>query len=158
MTREASIQISGLKELEKNLLALQKEYGGKAGAQAMRPAVTAAIRPLEDRVIETTPVDEGTLVGSVKRRVGEVTKDMRSYSSTMYKSSTVLAGRVGYFGNRVYKRAISVEYGTVDMAAQHTLERAFDSEARGMAKRFGDTLGKAIERKAKALHRKQTKG
>lgn len=158
MTREASIEIRGLRELEQALLALQKEYGGKVGAQAMRPAVTAAIRPLEDRVIETTPVDQGALVGSVKRRVGAVTRDMRSYSSTMYKSSTILAGRVGYFGNHVYKRAISVEYGTVNMAAQHTLERAFDSEVRGMAKRFGDTLGKAIERKAKALHKKQMKG
>jgi hypothetical protein len=152
------IEVKGLRELEKALLALQKEYGGKAGAQAMRPAVTAAIKPLKQQVIQDTPVDSGALQASIKQTVGAVTKDMLSHSRNHYNNTTVIAGRVGYFGNKVYKRAISVEYGTIEIAAQHNLENVFDREAKGMATRFGSKLGPAIEKKAKALHNKQMKG
>ena len=156
--KPTQIEIQGLKELEKNLIKLQKEYGGKAGARAIRPAITAALKPLEQSILETTPVDEGTLKASVKRRVGVVTRDMRAFSPSKYKSTTVLAGRVGYWGKRVYKRAVSMEYGTVNVAARHTLRDAFDAEAKGMARVFGEKLGPAIEKTAKALHRKQTRG
>jgi len=152
------VEIKGLRELEKALLELQKEYGGKSGAQALRPAVNAAIKPLKDQVIENTPDDTGGLRASVKQTVGAVTKDMLSHSMRQYNNTTVIAGRVGYFGNNVYKRAISVEYGTIEIAAQHNLENVFDREAKGMATRFGKKLGPAIERKAKALHKKQMKG
>ena len=152
------IEIKGLRELEKALLGLQKEYGGKAGAQAMRPAITAAIKPLKQQLEQDTPVDSGALKASVKQTVGAVTKDMMAFSRSKYKNSTILAGRVGYFGNKVYKRAISVEYGTIDIAAQHTLENVFDREASGMASRFGKSLGPAIEKKAKALNKKKAGG
>jgi len=152
------IEIKGLRELEKALLDLQKEFGGKSGAQAMRPAITAAIKPLKQQVIQDTPVDSGGLQASVKQTVGVVTKDMMLFSRGQYKSTTIIAGRVGYFGNKVYKRAISIEYGTIEIAAQHNLENVFDREASGMASRFGKSLGPAIEKKAKALNKKKAKG
>jgi len=152
------IEIKGLRELEKALLDLQKEFGGKSGAQAMRPAITAAIKPLKQQVIQDTPVDSGGLQASVKQTVGAVTKDMMLFSRGQYKSTTIIAGRVGYFGNKVYKRAISIEYGTIEIAAQHNLENVFDREASGMASRFGKSLGPAIEKKAKALNKKKAKG
>ena len=127
--KSEQIEVKGLKELERALLALQKEYGGKSGAQALRPAVVAAIKPLKAKLQDDTPV--------------------------FYNSTTVLAGRVGYFGNNVWKRALHMEYGTVNLSANHTLEQVFDSESRAMIRRFSKTLGPAIEKKAKALNRKR---
>ena len=153
--KSEQIEVKGLKDLERALLALQKEYGGKSGAQALRPAVVAAIKPLKAKVQDDTPVDEGYLLGSVKQTVGKPTRDMLSRTPGFYNSTTVLAGRVGYFGNKVYRRALYMEYGTVDIAANHTLEQIFDSEGRAMIRRFSKTLGPAIEKKAKALNRKR---
>lgn len=150
-----TIEIKGLRELEQTLVALQKEYGGKAGPQAMRPAVVAAIKPLKAMVEGDTPVDEGHLLNSVKQTVGKPTKDMLSYSPNSYKSTTIVAGRVGYFGNNVYGRALRMEFGTRYISANHTLERVFDAQATAMATRFGKTLGPAIEKKAKALNKKR---
>lgn len=150
-----TIEVKGLKELEKALVALQKEYGGKAAPQAMRPAVVAAIKPLKAKVQDDTPVDDGWLLKSVKQTVGKPTRDMLSYSPNFYKSTTIIAGRVGYFGNSVWKRALHMEYGTRDIPAKHTLEQVFDTEARAMTMRFSKTLGPAIEKKAKALNKKR---
>lgn len=149
-----TIEVKGLRQLEAALVALQKEYGGKAAPQAMRPAVVAAIKPLKTRVQSDTPVDEGWLLKSVKQTVGKPTRDMLGRSPNFYKGTTIIAGRVGYFGNNVWKRALHMEYGTRDISAKHTLERTFDEEASGMAMRFGKTLGPAIEKKAEALNKK----
>ena len=149
------IKIEGLRDLEKALVALQKEYGGKSGAQALRPAVVAAIKPLKALVEENTPVDEGWLLKSVKQTVGKPTKDMLGRSPNFYKSTTIIAGRVGYFGNNVYGRALHMEYGTLHVSANHTLEQVFDAEAKAMTVRFSKTLGPAIEKKAKALNKKR---
>lgn len=150
-----TIEVKGLKDLEKALVALQKEYGGKAAPQAMRPAVVAAIKPLKAMVQDDTPVDDGWLLKSVKQTVGKPTRDMLSRSPNFYKSSTIIAGRVGYFGNNVWKRALHMEYGTRDIPAKHTLEQVFDAEAKAMTVRFSKTLGPAIEKKAKALNKKR---
>jgi len=150
-----TIKVEGLKELEAALVALQKEYGGKAAPQAMRPAVVAAIKPLKAIVEGDTPVDEGWLMKSVKQTVGKPTRDMMKWSPQFYKHTTIIAGRVGYFGNRVWRRALHMEYGTRHIPAKHMLERAFDAEARAMTIRFSKKLGPAIEKKAKALNKKR---
>lgn len=150
-----TFEVKGLRELEKALVALQKEYGGKAAPQAMRPAVVAAIKPLKALVQDNTPVDDGWLLKSVKQTVGKPTRDMLSRSPSFYKGTTIIAGRVGYFGNNVYKRALHMEYGTINVTANHTLEQVFDAEAKAMAVRFSKTLGPAIEKKAAALNKRR---
>lgn len=156
--RSGKIEVSGLKELEAALVALQKEYGGRSGAQALRPAVVAAVKPLEPMVREVTPVDSGTLRDSVKSVIGKPTKSMMR--SQHYNKTTIIAGRVGWFWSRpsLWAQALSVEYGTRSAPAQHVLDGVFESEYKGMLKRFKDKLGPAIERKAKSLNRKRTKG
>lgn len=156
--RSGKIEVSGLKELEAALVALQKEYGGRSGAQALRPAVVAAVKPLEPMVREVTPVDSGTLRDSVKSVIGKPTRAMMY--SQHYNSTTIIAGRVGWFWSRpsLWAQALSVEYGTRSAPAQHVLDGVFESEYKGMLKRFKDKLGPAIERKAKSLNRKRTKG
>ena len=158
MAKDGTIKVTGLKELEKNLRALQKEYGGKAAPQAMRPAIKAAITPLKALVEDDTPVDGGWLLKSVKQTISKPTRAMKASNPNLYKDTTILAGRVGYFGKNVIRRAVFMEYGTRDIAANHTLERVFDREAKGMANRFKSALGPAIEKKAKALNKKRNKG
>lgn len=152
------IEVRGLRELEAALLALQKEYGGKAGAQAMRPAVVAAMKPVKQEILQDTPVDQGTLRDSTRVTVGAPTKKM--LSSAHYKNTTIIAGRAGWFWSRpsLWSQALAVEFGTRQVAAQHVLETVFMREHMGMLKRFKDTLGPAIEKKAKALNKKRTKG
>ena len=151
------IEVKGLRELEQSLLALQKEYGGKAAEQAMRPAVVAAVKPLKAKVIEGTPVDKGTLRDSTKMTVGKPTKKM--LRSDHYNNSTILVGRVGWFWSSpsLWTQALAVEFGTRDVAAQHVLDRVIFSEHKTMIKNFKDKLGPAIEKKARALHKKQGK-
>ena len=150
-----TIEVKGLRQLEAALVALQKEYGGKAAPQAMRPAVVAAIKPLKARVQSDTPVDEGWLLKSIKQTVGKPTRDMLNRSPNFYQGATIIAGRVGYFGDNIWKRALFMEYGSRYIPANHTLEKAFDEEAGGMAMRFGKKLGPAIEKKATALNKKR---
>lgn len=152
---EKEIRVDGLRQLEKNLIALQKEFGGKAAAQAMRPAVVAAIKPLKPLVAEGTPVDEGTLRASVAVKVGKPNRKM--LRSDHYNNTTILVGRVGWFWSdtSLWNQALAVEFGTRSKPATHVLEQAFDTQANTMAKTFGDTLGPAIEKKAKALAKKK---
>lgn len=156
--RPGTIEVHGLRELEGALVALQREYGSRSGAQALRPAVVAAVKPLEPTVREATPVDEGTLRESVKSAIGKPTKAMMH--SQYYNSTTIIAGRVGWFWSRpsLWAQALSVEYGTRSAPAQHVLEGVFDAEYKGMLKRFKDKLGPAIEKKAASLNRKRTRG
>lgn len=156
--RNGVIQVEGLRDLEDALVALQKEYGGRAGAQALRPAVVAAVKPLEAIVREATPVDSGTLRDSTKSAVGAPTKGM--LRSQHYNGSTIIAGRVGWFWGRpsLWSQALAVEYGTRKLPAQHVLDRVFDTEYKGMLRRFKEKLGPAIEKKAAALNRKRSGG
>lgn len=151
------IEVKGLREMERALLALQKEYTGKAAVQAMRPAVKAAMAPLEAKVSEGTPKDKGTLRESVAVKVGKPTR--RMLYSQHYNSTTILAGRVGWFwtGRSLWTQALAVEFGTRETPANHTLEKVFDNEVDGMLYRFKTTLGPAIEKKAKSLAKKRAK-
>ena len=151
------IKVEGLKELEKALIALQKEYGGKAAPQAMRPAVKAALAPVLDTVKENTPVDTGELRDSAKLKIGVVTKKMKR--SHHYDKNTVIAGRVGWFwkGRSLWKKSLAVEYGTREIPATLTLRGAMDNHQQGMLNRFKKTLGTSIEKKAKQLAKKRGK-
>lgn len=152
------IEVKGLRELEAALLALQKEYGGRTAVQAMRPAVVAAMKPIKQEVLQDTPVDQGTLRDSTRVTIGAPTKKM--LSSAHYNNTTIIAGRAGWFWSRpsLWSQALAVEFGTQQVAAQHVLESVFMREHSGMLKRFKDTLGPAIEKKAKALNKKRMKG
>tara|TARA_R110002153_G_scaffold54271_3_gene151186 strand:- start:868 stop:1335 length:468 start_codon:yes stop_codon:yes gene_type:complete len=149
------LRVKGLRELEAALSDLQKEFGGKAAPQAMRPAVKAAIDPLKSQVTQGTPVDSGGLKDSVAAKIGKPTKKM--LRSDHYNQNTVIAGRVGWFwrGRSLWNQALAVEFGTDDMAAEHVLEGVFDRESGGMLKRFKDTLGPAIEKKARSLAKRR---
>jgi carbohydrate-selective porin OprB len=149
------MDVKGMRELEASLRALQAEYGGKAAPQALRPAMRAAMAPLVSDVTSATPVDSGSLVDSVKLKIGKPTKKMSS--SQYYNSSTILYGQVGWFWSNpsLWNQALAVEFGTQDTPARNVLRGVHEQEAQGMLQRFGDTLGPAIEKKAAQLAKKR---
>lgn len=151
------IEVKGLKELERNLLALSDEFGPKAGVQAMRPAMRAAVKPLESTIIATTPRDSGTLADSTKTKIGKPTKKM--LRSVHFNEKQVLSARVGWTWKEVslWNQSLAVEFGTRNQSQQAVLRNAFDQHRNQMLQDFGDALGPAIEKKAKALYRKRAK-
>ena len=151
------MKVEGLKALETSLRELQKEYGGKAATQAMRPSIKAAMTPVEDTVKNNTPVDTGTLRDSIKVKIGKPTKKM--LTSAHYNSTTIIYGQVGWFWRNpsLWDRALAVEYGTRDLPASIVLRSAMDVHHQGMINRFKDTLAPSIEKKAKQLAKKRSK-
>ena len=154
---ETKMKVEGLRDLEKSLRGLQKEYGGKAATQAMRPAVKAAMTPIEDTVRNNTPVDTGSLRDSTKTKIGKPTKKM--LSSAHYNSTTIIYGQVGWFwrGQSLWYKSLAVEYGTRNTPAKFILRSAMDTHHQGMINRFKDTLAPSIEKKAKQLAKKRSK-
>ena len=158
MSVEIKGNLTGLKDLEKALSALNKEYGGKAAAQALRPAIRAAIKPLESDVRNATPVQSGALKESTKVKIGKPTKNMAS--SEYYAKDTVVYGQVGWFWKgkpSLWIQALAVEYGNNKVPAQAILRDTFNANSDEMLKKFKSSLGPAIEKKAKALAKKQLK-
>ena len=163
MARNKEIRVEGLKDLEKALLRLQKEYGGNTAVQAMRPAVKAAMGPLVPTVKMATPIDTGELSNSVKLKIGKPTKRMtksRHYSSSAYTSDVVIYGQVGWFfpkGRENHLKAVAVEYGTRDVPASFALRGALENSEVVIVNRFKNALGPAIEKKAAAAARKRNR-
>ena len=149
------IRVEGLRDLERNLRALQKEYGGKAATQAMRPALKAAIDPLKGDIAQDTPVDSGNLQATTKVAIGKPNKKM--LATRHYNATTVIAGRVGWFwrSRSYWYQAIAMEFGTRGSPALNILRGTFDREHMGMLNRFKTALGPAIEKKAKSLKKKR---
>ncbi|QCO57441.1 hypothetical protein EOK75_17150 (plasmid) [Pseudorhodobacter turbinis] len=153
------MKLTGMAELEQALLALGDEYGPKAGVQALRPAVRAAVDPIKSIIETTTPRDSGQLAASTKIRIGKPTKKM--LASEHFHENMVLVGRVGWTWSgapSLWHQALAVEFGTTEMSGSATLRNALDMNAEEMINNFGRTLGPAIEKKAKQLHKKRMKG
>lgn len=153
---DINMRLEGLRAMETSLRALQKEYGGKAAVQALRPAVRAAMAPLVAEVSANTPADTGSLKDSVKLKIGKPTRKI--LSSEYYRSSTILYGQVGWFWSgrpSLWKRALTVEFGNKELPAQNVLRGIHEREAPEMLRRFGETLGPAIEKKAAQLAKKR---
>ena len=112
--------------------------------------------PLVADVTQDTPVDSGALRDSVKIKIGKPTARMSS--SAHYNSSTVIYGQVGWFWRSpsLWHEALAVEFGTQNVPARNVLRGIHDREAAGMLRRFQETLGPAIERKAAQLSRRSS--
>ena len=159
MARSKDIKVEGLKDLEKALRELGKEFGNpKYAVQAMRPAMKAAMKPVEERIEQNTPIDSGGLKESVTTKIGKATKKIKK--SNHFNETTIIVGRSGYFwkkGESRWNQALAVEFGNEKVSGSAPLRNAFDEEHAGMLQRFKDTLGPAIEKKGKSLNKKRGK-
>lgn len=150
-------EVKGLKELEDKLMQLADGYGPKAGVQAMRPALKAAVGPLEATIQTSTPKDSGNLAASTKTRIGKPTKKM--LQSEYIDPNSVIVAQVGWMWSKpsLWDQALAVEFGTSEMSGSATLRNAIDSHAEQIIDDFGAALGPAIEKKAKALGKKRSR-
>lgn len=153
---DISMRVEGLRDLERSLIALQEEYGGRAATQALRPAVRAAMSPLVDDVIQGTPTDTGALAESTKLRIGKPSRKMVGHSHH-YSSAAVIYGAVGWHWRSpsLWRQALAVEYGTNDTPPHYTLRNAFEGKEQEIIDRFTRSLGPAIEKKAGQLARRR---
>ena len=158
-----SIEIHGLKQLEKNLLAL----GAELGAKTFRAALMDAAEPLKQEIINNTPVGkyEERIVktkkgGSVRITPGFMKSRVKKRSSINRKGSasrkfnknTSAIVRVGVF--RV-PYAGFVEFGTSKAAAQPFVRPAAVSQFSNVTNIFKQRLQHRIKLAVKRLARQK---
>lgn len=151
------MKLTGMKELERALLDLGKEYGDpKYALQAMRPAMKKAVEPLVDNIKANTPVDDGDLRDSSKFKIRKAnTKD-----KDVFGQDSIIVAEAGWIwaaGKGTYAKALAVEYGTSNKKAQPVLRRALEANAGSMISTFKEELAKSIKKKAKQLAKKSVK-
>jgi HK97 gp10 family phage protein len=154
---ELNGKVDGLKELEKNMRRLGREYSDPRFAlKALRPAMRNAVKTLELNIRATTPVDTGTLSLSTKTRVRQSNKQDKQ---TLGQDSVMVAD-VGWHwqkGQSLMKQALAIEYGNARSVAQPTLRPALAKNAQQIVDTFVTELRASIEKKAKQLARNSRK-
>lgn len=162
---EPKIEIQGLQELEKNLLALGADLGSKALTSALRDAADpfldqmkqdAAIGGYGSRTVKTkggskVEISPGFMRSRIKKRA---IRNRKGAASKKFDAKTTALVRVGVF--RV-PYAVQVEYGTSRSKAQPFVRPAAD---RGdeVVRLFKGRLQHRIKLAARRLARKQIKG
>ena len=153
--------LEGAKDVERMLKGLADEYGPKNAASAFNGAVRAAMKGTLDQIQRETPVDRGLLKDSVALKVGKPSKK-RLRDSQFVDEFTVVEGRCGWFwkrGDAVNSfEALAVEFGTQTTPAQPTLRKALQNNAQNMVSTFAKEIGPQIEKKARSLGRRRSKG
>jgi HK97 gp10 family phage protein len=148
---ELNGKIDGLKELEKSMRDLGKQYSDpKFAVKALRPALKNSVQPLEMTIRGNTPVDTGELRDSVKTRVRQANK----IDKGTLGQDAVMVADVGWHwvkGQSLLKQALAVEFGNKVTQAQPTLRPALFSNAQRIVDSFKTELIASIEKKAKQL-------
>ncbi len=148
--------INGLKDLEKALTQISKEYGPKEGEKTLRQALRNSAKPVLEAAKENVPEKSGKLKKSLKISVGKPNKQDKRRGAT---KDTVAVARVkagntkkAELGGVYYTHM--VEYGTERSAPVPFLRPAIENESHRSREIFADELGKAIDKTAKRLQRK----
>ena len=145
-------KITGLRQLERNLLEISKEYGPKKALQTLRPAIRKALLPLEQQIRAKTPRDSGDLAKLTTIKVGKPSK--RERGSSRVSSDAVLIGKVGWFWRgkpSFWFQALAVEFGTRFVPGRSVLRSAIESNQSTMLETFKRELKISIEKKVKQL-------
>lgn len=135
-----SVQIEGLQELERNLLALPEDLAKKALGAAAR----TSMRFLQRRIQGSAPVKTGQLKRGIQVR--------SKFISDGVKGGTIVVS-IGLQLKPKEKSAFYgkfVELGTVHIKTPHPfMKPEFDAWAGAVLKMFGKELGAAIEKTAR---------
>ena len=129
-----SMEVKGLKELDKALAALGAQAGGKALVAALKDAA----KPVHDHMIANAPEDSGNLKDNIKMR----SKKAKGKTGAKVSVSTKKAD---------FHKAISAEFGTQKQVAKPFIRAALESKWRQSLAIFGEALKKRIEKQAKRL-------
>ena len=152
-------EIHGLKDLDKALGQIAKQYGPKEGEKTLRTALRNSAKPVLDAAKDAAPTLSGKLKESIKISVGKPNKDDRAHGAT---SETVAVARVKAGNNKkanvggVYYTHM-VEYGTKSSAATPFLRPAIENQSDTAQAIFASELKKSIDKSIDRLQRKANK-
>lgn len=152
-------EINGLKDMERALEQLAKEYGVKEGEKTLRQALRNSAKPVLNSAKEKVPQKTGKLKDSLKISVGKPNREDRKNGAD---SSTVAVARVKAGNTKkanqggVYYTHM-VEYGTKRSAPHPFIRPAIEAESHNSRSIFANELGKAIDKSAKRLQKKANK-
>jgi len=153
-------KILGLKDLDKVLGQIAKEYGQKEGEKTLRDALRNAAKPVLDAAKDNVPTKSGALKDTIKVSVGRPNKADKKNGAT---KDTVAVARVK--AGNTKKAAVGgvwysnfVEYGTERSAPKPFLRPAIDSHSDTSVNIFAHELGKSIDKSVKRLQKKTNKG
>lgn len=142
------IKVEGLKQVERNLLALAADLGPRKARSTLRIPMRDAMAPVLQDITANTSIDTGGLRRSIKG-VG------RSPSKATLKRSknTIYTYSTGYFWRRgatrsQFKKAVALEYGTRSQPQLATLRNALCRNQRKVLSGLADRLGRSIEKRA----------
>lgn len=148
-----SAEVKGLKELEKNLLDLGKEFGFRNARTSLSKPLKDAMQPVEDQIRQNTPVDQGLLVNSLASKIGRG----RGVRDPHLKSKDVVqARRVGWFGN--YKKMLAIEFGTRQRPAGNIIRGALEDNFNQVVDTFTSGLKQSIEKATNRLNKRKALG
>ena len=86
--------VSGLRELERNLLELADQYGPRNAITALRVPMRRSLEVVAQHIRANTPVDSGALRDSTGLRVNMASARLRR--SRFVGPNSILVGRVGW--------------------------------------------------------------
>lgn len=156
------VQVTGLRELEKQLLALGQEYGPKAAASPIRYALGKAGKVVQASAQARVRRKTGTLAENIivtkytKPPEGQIgVKVTVRAKAKAYKSNSrnIRQGRIGleynFYGPLFYGKFL--EFGTSHQPAYPYMRPAFEENKGSLPTLIRDELAKAIERSVRRL-------
>lgn len=159
------VQVSGLRELEVQLLALGEEYGPKAAASPINFALGKAAKIIQASAQARVRVKSGTLRENIivtkdrKPPAGQigvkvtVRAKAKLYQATHRNVVRVISGEIGLeynnYGPLFYGKFL--EFGTSHQPAYPYMRPAFEENKGSLPGLIRDELAKAITRSVKRL-------
>lgn len=141
-----TVQVLGLKELDKKI----RELTEATGKNFLSPALRKAANVIRDQAINNAPMDktpDGVHIKDALKVRRDSNPKQKGHNEIMYVKPFKTKKLPVYYWR-------FVEFGTVNQKGQRFLTKAYDAKKREAVKEFMDYLGKAIIRETKKLERK----
>lgn len=143
----ANVKIKGAKQLERNLLKLQKLADSSSpSSRAINKAINTGLDPIQKQAKQNTPQDSGVLKKSLKKKTVKT------------KKRSLFLRMLGYAANFKSKKkqlkadyAGAVEQGTKNQKGKFMLEKAYDSKKKAVFKSTLDKLSSEINKELKKI-------
>lgn len=143
----ANVKITGAKQLERNLLKLQKLADSSSpSSKAINKALNTGLNPIQSQAKQSTPKDSGILKKSLKK------KALRSRRRNLF--TRILGYAADFKSNKKQVKADyagAVEQGTKNQKGKFMLEKAYDSKKKAVFKATLDKLSAEINKEIKKL-------
>ncbi len=131
----ATFTITGIKEIDRALKALEP----KVAKKVIRQSIRAALKPIRDEIKGEVPLKTGLLRSAIKVRAAK--------RSRVSIGVVVIIGRGDFKGDTFY--GAFQEYGTSTMPGKHFMRKVFDRESNEARAQIEKGVRDGIEREAK---------